>query len=62
MNIDDEKKDLSLEWYDIYDLDVESGEWCAVKGTTYYGKDANTADGAFKQEAVSSEQAADLVT
>ncbi|KXJ90315.1 galactan 1,3-beta-galactosidase-like protein [Microdochium bolleyi] len=51
MEIDDEKKDLALNWHDVYDLDVVTGEWTDVKGTTYYGKDASTAGNAFKQEA-----------
>ncbi|ORY60777.1 glycosyl hydrolase [Pseudomassariella vexata] len=51
MTIDDGKKDLGLEWHDIYDLDVKSGSWKEVKGTAYYGKDAETAGSAFKQEA-----------
>ncbi|KAJ1325776.1 xylan 1,4-beta-xylosidase [Microdochium nivale] len=51
MEIDDEKKDLALNWHDVYDLDVVTGEWKDVEGTTYYGKDATTAGNAFKQEA-----------
>jgi hypothetical protein len=53
MNIDDQKKDLTLEWHDVYDLDVESGEWSPVTGKAYYGKDATIAGDAYKQEAVS---------
>ncbi|KAI1362161.1 family 43 glycoside hydrolase [Xylaria arbuscula] len=49
--IDDEQKTLSLEWHDVYDLDVKSGEWSPVKGQSYLGKDAVTAGNAFKQEA-----------
>ncbi|RYP81019.1 hypothetical protein DL770_006009 [Monosporascus sp. CRB-9-2] len=51
MNIDDKKKTLELEWHDVYDLNVKTGEWKPVKGKTYYGKDATTAGDAFKQEA-----------
>ncbi|KAI1171683.1 carbohydrate-binding module family 35 protein [Nemania sp. FL0916] len=51
MNIDDSKKTLDLEWHDVYDLDVSSGEWSPVKGKTYLGKDATTNGSAFKQEA-----------
>jgi len=31
----------------------KSGEWKAIKGKTYYGKDATVSGDAFKQEAVS---------
>ncbi|KAI0129078.1 glycosyl hydrolase [Xylariales sp. AK1849] len=51
MNIDDKKKDLSLEWYDVFDLNVKTGEWKAVQGKTYYGKDAKTDGNSYKQEA-----------
>ncbi|KAF2145867.1 carbohydrate-binding module family 35 protein [Aplosporella prunicola CBS 121167] len=51
IQIDDEKKTLDLVWQDVYDLDVESGEWSPVEGTTYYGNDATTNGEAFKQEA-----------
>ncbi|KAI0965867.1 carbohydrate-binding module family 35 protein [Xylaria arbuscula] len=51
VNIDDEKKTLSLEWHDVYDLDVKSGEWSSVQGQAYSGKDATTSGDAFKQEA-----------
>ncbi|KAF2967420.1 hypothetical protein GQX73_g6153 [Xylaria multiplex] len=51
LNIDDKKKTLSLEWYDVYDLDVKSGEWSPVQGKAYLGKDATTSGNAFKQEA-----------
>ncbi|KAK9421322.1 putative Glycosyl hydrolase [Seiridium unicorne] len=50
-NIDDKKKDLSIEWHDVYDLDVTTGEWSAVKGKEYYGKDAVAAGDAYHQEA-----------
>ncbi|KAK4143412.1 glycoside hydrolase [Dichotomopilus funicola] len=51
MEIDDKKKTLELEWHDVYDLDVKTGEWAPVKGTTYLAADAKTAGNAFKQEA-----------
>ncbi|CAJ2509069.1 Uu.00g140950.m01.CDS01 [Anthostomella pinea] len=51
MAIDDEKKSLELQWHDIYDLDVKSGEWKPVEGTAYHGSDATTNGTAFKQEA-----------
>lgn len=51
MNIDDEKKHLDIEWYDIYDLDVKTGEWSAVEGKTYYSKDAAASGDAYHQEA-----------
>ncbi|KAI0870054.1 carbohydrate-binding module family 35 protein [Hypoxylon argillaceum] len=51
MNIDDDKKTLQLEWHDVYDLNIQSGEWSPVQGTTYLGKDATTNGTAFKQEA-----------
>ncbi|KAI0397598.1 glycoside hydrolase family 43 protein [Xylariaceae sp. FL0594] len=51
VNIDDGKKTLSIDWHDVYDLDVKSGEWSPVKGKTYYGHDATTSGNAFKQEA-----------
>jgi len=51
LEIDDDKKDLSLSWHDVYDLNVETGEWETVEGTTYYGKNATTTGNAWKQEA-----------
>ncbi|THY45240.1 glycoside hydrolase family 43 protein [Aureobasidium pullulans] len=51
VDIDDNKQTLKLEWYDIYDLDVKTGQYKEVKGKTYYAKDAVTAGDAFKQEA-----------
>ncbi|KAF7589480.1 hypothetical protein BBP40_004234 [Aspergillus hancockii] len=51
MEIDDKKKSLELVWNDVYDLNVKTGEWKAIKGKTYYGKDAKTSGDAFKQEA-----------
>lgn len=49
--IDDDKKTLELEWHDVYDLDVKTGEWSPVEGTTYFAADAITEGNAFKQEA-----------
>ncbi|KAK7935715.1 hypothetical protein PG985_001210 [Apiospora marii] len=51
MRIDDKKKDLQIEWHDVYDLDVKTGDWKPVPGETYFGKDAVTKGNAFKQEA-----------
>ncbi|KAI0196444.1 family 43 glycoside hydrolase [Astrocystis sublimbata] len=51
MTIDDERKMLSLDWYDVFDLNVETGEWSAVEGQTYGQANATTNGGAFKQEA-----------
>ncbi|KAI0122478.1 carbohydrate-binding module family 35 protein [Daldinia grandis] len=51
INIDDDKKTLQLEWHDVYDLDVKTGNWQPVNGTTYSAKDATTSGNAFKQEA-----------
>ncbi|KAL6708879.1 hypothetical protein ACN47E_002286 [Coniothyrium glycines] len=51
ITIDEEKKSLQLDWHDIYDLDVKTGEVTSISGTTYYGKDATTTGAAFKQEA-----------
>jgi hypothetical protein len=51
ISIDDRKHTLDVEWHDVYDLDVRSGEWAPVKGKTYLAADATTAGDAFKQEA-----------
>ncbi|KAK3305225.1 glycoside hydrolase family 43 protein [Chaetomium strumarium] len=53
MTIDDGQGTLRLEWHDVYDLDVTTGEWAPVRGTTYYAasKGTRTSGGAFKQEA-----------
>jgi hypothetical protein len=51
MDIDDKRKSLKLVWNDIYDLDVETGEWAPVEGRPYYAQDATTNGYAFKQEA-----------
>lgn len=49
--IDEEKHSLELVWSDVFDLDVRTGEWASVDGTTYYVKDAVTSGDAFLQEA-----------
>ncbi|ETS85142.1 hypothetical protein PFICI_03167 [Pestalotiopsis fici W106-1] len=51
LNIDDSKKHLSIEWYDVYDLDVKTGEWSVVEGKTYYSKNALASGNAYHQEA-----------
>ncbi|PBP24511.1 hypothetical protein BUE80_DR004578 [Diplocarpon rosae] len=51
IEIDDEKKSLEVVWHDVYDLNVQTGEWKAIEGKTYYGKDAKLNGTAFKQEA-----------
>ncbi|CEJ59620.1 Putative Glycoside hydrolase family 43 protein [Penicillium brasilianum] len=48
---DEDKKTLVLNWHDIYDLDVKTGEWKPIKGTTYTAKVARTRGEAYKQEA-----------
>ncbi|KAK0123398.1 hypothetical protein ONS96_010388 [Cadophora gregata f. sp. sojae] len=51
IEIDDRKKTLDVVWHDVYDLNVKTGEYKAIEGKTYYGKDATVAGNAFKQEA-----------
>ncbi|OWP03263.1 glycoside hydrolase family [Marssonina coronariae] len=51
IEIDDRKKSLEVVWHDVYDLNVKTGEWNAIQGKTYYGKDAKVGGTAFKQEA-----------
>ena len=51
IQIDEEEKSLSLEWYDVYHLDAKTGEWWPIEGTTYFSKDAAVAGDAFHQEA-----------
>ncbi|KAK3322659.1 glycoside hydrolase family 43 protein [Apodospora peruviana] len=51
IDIDERKKSLEVVWSDVYDLNVKTGEWAPVKGTTYLAKDAKTKGDAFKQEA-----------
>ncbi|KAH7080140.1 glycosyl hydrolase [Paraphoma chrysanthemicola] len=49
--IDEEGKSLEIEWHDIYDLDVKTGEVTPINGTTYYSRNATTTGNAFHQEA-----------
>ncbi|KAI0437841.1 family 43 glycoside hydrolase [Xylaria telfairii] len=51
IDANDERKTLEVKWYDVYDLDVQTGEWLGVKGQTYGQKHATPNGGAFKQEA-----------
>ncbi|KAL5334691.1 glycosyl hydrolase [Aspergillus crustosus] len=51
VEIDERKKTLEVQWHDIYDLNVKTGEYRPVKGKTYKGKNAKTAGNAFLQEA-----------
>ncbi|OQD82235.1 hypothetical protein PENANT_c022G06854 [Penicillium antarcticum] len=51
IQVDEKGKSVSVEWHDVYDLDVKTGEWKAIKGKTYSAKDAKTQGGAYKQEA-----------
>ncbi|CAG7915786.1 unnamed protein product [Penicillium olsonii] len=48
---DEKAKTLELEWHDVYDLNVKTGEWKSIKGTTYPAKNAKTIGDAYKQEA-----------
>ncbi|KAL2823265.1 glycosyl hydrolase [Aspergillus cavernicola] len=51
VDINERKKTLEVQWHDIYDLNVKTGEWRGIKGKTYTTKSAKTAGNAFKQEA-----------
>lgn len=51
IEIDEDKKSLEVQWHDVYDLDVKTGEVTPINGTTYYGKDTTTTGNAYKQEA-----------
>lgn len=51
INVDDVSKSLSLDWIDVYDLNVKTGEVTPIEGTSYAAKDAKVAGSAFKQEA-----------
>ncbi|KFY68544.1 hypothetical protein V496_01005 [Pseudogymnoascus sp. VKM F-4515 (FW-2607)] len=53
IDINDKKKTLDVVWHDVYDLNVKTGEYKAVKGKEYRGIHAKTTGNAFKQEAVS---------
>ncbi|PGG99805.1 hypothetical protein AJ80_09288 [Polytolypa hystricis UAMH7299] len=49
--IDEDKKSLKIEWIDVYDLNIKTGEWTEVQGKTYYSVDAKLTGDAFHQEA-----------
>ncbi|KAL2753040.1 carbohydrate-binding module family 35 protein [Sodiomyces alcalophilus JCM 7366] len=51
--VDEEKKRIELAWYDVYDLDIETGEVTPIEGETYYAYEDYTvvAGDAWKQEA-----------
>ena len=51
LEINEEKKSVELKWYDVYDLDVETGEVTQINGATYYNKNATTTGDAYHQEA-----------
>ncbi|KAK9850298.1 hypothetical protein MYU51_012173 [Penicillium brevicompactum] len=51
IQIDEKAKTLELEWHDVYDLNVKTGEWKPVKGKTYNAKSAKVSGDAYKQEA-----------
>lgn len=55
MAIDEKKKSLQLEWHDVYDLNVKTGEYRGIKGKTYQATAATTAGAAWKQEATFSD-------
>ncbi|KAK3692795.1 glycoside hydrolase family 43 protein [Podospora appendiculata] len=52
VDIDEQRKSLSLVWNDVYDLNAKTGEWAAVEGKSYSAAtSAKTNGAAFKQEA-----------
>ncbi|KAL2861178.1 putative beta-glucanase [Aspergillus lucknowensis] len=51
MHIDERKKTLEVQWHDVYDLNVNTGEWRPIQGKTYTANDATTSGEAYKQEA-----------
>ncbi|OJJ03087.1 hypothetical protein ASPVEDRAFT_42607 [Aspergillus versicolor CBS 583.65] len=51
VDIDERKKTLEVQWHDIYDLNVKTGEWHPVRGKTYTSKHATTSGNAHLQEA-----------
>ncbi|KAH7117578.1 glycoside hydrolase family 43 protein [Dendryphion nanum] len=51
MTINDTTKSLSVDWHDIYDLDVSAGTVTPISGTTYPASKATTSGSAFLQEA-----------
>ena len=56
LEIDEEKKTIEAKWYDVYDLDVETGEVTPINGITYYSANATTTGNAWHQEASFSSQ------
>ncbi|KAF1971662.1 Arabinanase/levansucrase/invertase [Bimuria novae-zelandiae CBS 107.79] len=52
MTIDENKKSLSVDWYDVYDLNVKTGEYRPISGKTYQATAAKSAGNAFGQEAM----------
>ena len=51
LTVDDENNSVSLEWHDVYDLDVKTGVVTPVNGTSYAAIDAEVSGDAWKQEA-----------
>ncbi|KAL4744498.1 hypothetical protein BDW72DRAFT_188372 [Aspergillus terricola var. indicus] len=51
LQIDERKKTLAVEWHDVYDLNVKTGEWRSIKGKTYTASKAKTRGDAYLQEA-----------
>ena len=47
----DEKNSVSLDWHDVYDLNVKTGVVTPVNGTSYAAIDAEVSGNAWKQEA-----------
>ncbi|KAL4864560.1 hypothetical protein BDV12DRAFT_175987 [Aspergillus spectabilis] len=51
MDIDEQKKTLEVQWHDVYDLNVKTGEYRPIRGKTYKAKNAKTTGNAHLQEA-----------
>ena len=51
MAINDTAKTLEVLWYDVYDLNVETGEYTPIEGTEYDAYEAEVAGDARLQEA-----------
>lgn len=52
MSINDTAQTLDVHWHDVYDLNVETGEYTPIEGTDYYAyKDITVAGNARLQEA-----------
>lgn len=52
LTVNDSDQSIKLDWHDVYDLDVETGEWSPVEGTTYTAaRHATMTGGAYLQEA-----------